>query len=286
MGRRIFVFGCSFSSWHWATLADYIALSFDRRIMLANPGVSNRFLVDRLVELIQSEEFNRAKDHIFFQTTGWGRFSFYDRARTTWTADGDLISADNRVHNQARIRADYQHRIFSPEQAVYDNYIALQTARMLLEAEKISHTLVVGLDFVELFDPALPYQFTQEIQSRVVELEKQYLGDRPSLYQFGVSSQGREGYNRQFQDGSQDGHPFPEDMWQYLIRYFREFESDLGHEFYQEACRQFDWSSIRSQGQQYQKLKQQYRIIPITSSYMTELFLPENYFQFPGVRFN
>ena len=283
--KRIFLFGCSFSNWIWPTLADYVSLAFDRRIVMANPGVSNRFLANRLIEVITSREFNPREDHVFFQTTGWGRFCYYERTRNTWRADGDLFSTPDRINTHRELQENYGHAIFSPDQAVYDSYLALKTVDQLLRAQNISHTLVVGLDFVELFDPFLKYEFSQEIQEKVLDLEQHYLQGRSSLYRFGCEQQGRVGYNRQFQDGTSDGHPYPEDMYQYLRQYFPEYATDLAAEFHQRALESFDWSGFRAQSERYAQLKHQYKITPITSSYVTSLFLPEDYLKFRGVRF-
>ena len=125
--RTLWVFGCSFSAGLWATVADFVALSFDRAINLAGPGQSNRYLVDRFFELVGQGWIDPATDHVFFQTTGWGRFGYWTESRGQWTGYGDLFGrAGERAH-------PYPVEAFEPRQAVYANYAALTALARYLE---------------------------------------------------------------------------------------------------------------------------------------------------------
>ena len=159
----------------------------DRAINLAGPGQSNRYLVDRFFELVGQGWIDPRTDHVFFQTTGWGRFGYWTESRGQWTGYGDLFGrAGERAH-------PYPVEAFEPRQAVYANYAALHALALYLDNSGFRSTRVRGMDFAELWSPDLRLRLPAEDFAPVDLLERRHfaLAERPSIWHHCLDSRGR-----------------------------------------------------------------------------------------------
>ena len=259
--RRLFVFGCSFSSGLWASVADFAAVNFDQTYSFAGPAQSNPYNVSRFFELLQSGriDLDSGQDHVVFQTTGWGRFGYWSGGRQGhWQMLGDLFGArGQRPH-------PYPEEAFEPRQAVYTNWAALASLasvrQQLTRPENL--TVVRGMDFVELWDPELGLGLGPEDLGPVLELDQQF-DSGPSIWHHCLDLRGGDPstmWKLQFQDGHEDAHPYIDECWQYVEQYLPDWATPRAREFRDRCHQEFGWQSADRQGQQYQRLRREYRI--------------------------
>ena len=263
MASRLFVFGCSFSGGRWATVADFIAVNFACCYSFAGPGLSNRYNVDRFFEVDRSIGFRAGQDHVLFQTTGWGRFGYWSSERNHWLGYGDLFGrGGSRPH-------PYPEEAFSARQAVYSNYVALLSLAQYLRVRGIGSTLVRGMDFVELWDPGLGLGLSLGDMEPVVELERDFyhLDQRPSIWQHCLDLRGGDPDHNlfRFQDGHTDAHPYIEECYQYIERWFPEWATDRARQFRDCCLDRFDSRDAVSQGRSFSQIRQEYQLHRITT---------------------
>ena len=272
--RTLWVFGCSFSAGLWATVADFVALSFDRAINLAGPGQSNRYLVDRFFELVGQGWIDPRTDHVFFQTTGWGRFGYWTESRGQWTGYGDLFGrAGERAH-------PYPVEAFEPRQAVYANYAALHALALYLDSSGFRSTRVRGMDFAELWSPDLRLRLPAEDFAPVDLLERRHfaLAERPSIWHHCLDSRGGDRekmYRLRFHNGHEDAHPYIDECYEYVRQYLPEFDGERAREFRDRCRMEFGWASPEEQGERYGRIRRQYGIERVTTTHNLWLVLPD-----------
>lgn len=57
--KRLFVFGCSYTSWNWPTYADIYAQQFDHYENWGHAGLGNRAIAERVAECHATNEFDK-----------------------------------------------------------------------------------------------------------------------------------------------------------------------------------------------------------------------------------
>jgi hypothetical protein len=91
--RRLFVFGCSFTSYIWPTWADMLSFEYDHYENWAIAGLGNRGILERLVECHTKNKFTK-DDTIIVQWSSHVRYDWYSEA----TEDGKIVGwAVNRI---------------------------------------------------------------------------------------------------------------------------------------------------------------------------------------------
>lgn len=129
---RLFTFGCSFTKYHWPTWADILGQEFIYYENWGQTGGSNPYILNSLVECLQSRTVGQ-KDLVIIMWTTAGRSEFYRNKR--WFTPG------NNIHVFA------EHELQINKNAEYDDMrghllkdaISIHTARKILELEKIPY---------------------------------------------------------------------------------------------------------------------------------------------------
>ncbi len=87
---RLFVFGCSFTSYHWPTWADFISFNYDEYWNYAKGGAGNRFIFEKLIEADLKHNFNPT-DKIYIMWTTYMRHDLYKD--NNWHTHGNVFTA-------------------------------------------------------------------------------------------------------------------------------------------------------------------------------------------------
>jgi hypothetical protein len=91
--KRLFVFGCSYTSWAIPTWADILATGYDQFENWAVQGAGNRCIVERLSECIMSKNIT-ADDTIIVQWTDFHREDYHKPGllgNMNWSRSGSIL---------------------------------------------------------------------------------------------------------------------------------------------------------------------------------------------------
>jgi hypothetical protein len=100
--KRLFVIGCSYSSWVLPTWADFLGTGYDRFENWAVQGIGNNGILQRLSECIMSNEITE-DDTIIVQWTDFHRFDYHQIAspeklnwssKMHWSSMGGIWATD------------------------------------------------------------------------------------------------------------------------------------------------------------------------------------------------
>jgi hypothetical protein len=93
--RRLFTFGCSYTSWNWPTWADILGLEYDVHENWGHAGLGNRAIAERVAECHVKNNFTK-DDTIFVQ---WSSHLRYDWLKFNsvepWQTKGSIFSYQN-----------------------------------------------------------------------------------------------------------------------------------------------------------------------------------------------
>lgn len=92
--RRLFTFGCSYTTWQWPTWADILATDFDQHMNYAMRGSGNMCIAQRLSECIANNNIT-ADDVIIVQWTDFHRFDMHIpnfTKNSNWIGGGNLFN--------------------------------------------------------------------------------------------------------------------------------------------------------------------------------------------------
>jgi len=91
--RRLFTFGCSYTSWYWPTWADILGHSYDYSENWAVRGLGNRAIVERLSECLLKNKVNK-DDTVIVQWTDFHRYDAHYPGinhHSSWRSGGSLL---------------------------------------------------------------------------------------------------------------------------------------------------------------------------------------------------
>ena len=138
MNKRLFTFGCSFTSWKWPTWNDYIALNFDEYYTLGCGGADNKNILCRLLQSDRKFKFT-SDDCVIVMFSSFNRMSYIDKHNFHIYNIGDLIDQNINAHP---IGKNYNFAT-----AVYDNCIAIQSVESILKSKNIKYEFLQSMDW-------------------------------------------------------------------------------------------------------------------------------------------
>lgn len=97
--RRLFTFGCSYTSWYWPTWADLLGYSFDQHQNWGVRGLGNRAILERLNECVLKEKPTK-DDVIIVQWTDFHRHDVHYPGivpGSNWRSGGSLLAKEVEV---------------------------------------------------------------------------------------------------------------------------------------------------------------------------------------------
>ena len=128
---RLFVLGCSFSSYAWPTWADIIGCNYDVYENWAHPGLGNKALLERLSEIIISKNLSK-NDTVIIQWTSHLRNDWHStipkhNTDVGWKTSGSIFNSINhKLYNDNWINTFWDEKSYVMHTLNYIN-LAQQT---------------------------------------------------------------------------------------------------------------------------------------------------------------
>ena len=261
MTQRLFVFGCSYTSYAYPTWADYIGVNFQKYYNYGVGGASNTYIMNKLVEANEKHVFDSNTDEVIVMITGFGRFS-YMPVDSSWVSHGDLYS--NVAVTKNPILEFFLKNMWSEEWAVYQSWIATKIMKNLLVSKNIKHKFLMGIDnsayrdgTVYLSEPAR--NFTNEIYKMI--------DHKKSLDEWKSESTENQDTPIWKEGNRRDGHPSYISHYKYTKEHFSEFMTSKSQELKEFWDENFDYSSQNNQGAKYNLYFRQQHDLAINDRY-------------------
>lgn len=125
--RRLFVFGCSFTSYIWSTWADMLSFEYDHYENWAIAGLGNRGIVERLAECHAKNKFTK-DDTVIVQWSSHVRHDWYSETEEA----GEVVGwAVNRIKGSVSDHKKSFDKIYS------DRAYALHTLNFVSLAQTL-----------------------------------------------------------------------------------------------------------------------------------------------------
>jgi hypothetical protein len=247
MTKRLFTFGCSFTSYVYPTWADIISVNFDEYYNFGRSGCSNTYIMNKVVMADELIEFNCDTDTVIVLLTGFGRFSYLPR-QSVWHTYGDLYNYNRICKNPTTI--GFYNNMWSDNWAVHDSWIAATVIKKILTANRISHKIFMATEndyylssFADL-DPLMLVR-AKEVYDKI---------DNPlSLESWRKSNFNDSGY-RWKDINNCDDHPNIDVYLQYAKHFFPQFLSTKSEKFAEFWKYNFDFTSKLHMEQKFNNL--------------------------------
>jgi len=244
MNKRFFSFGCSFTRWCWPTWSDYIGLNFDEYYNYGCGGADNKNILYRLLLADKKYKFT-SDDTIMIMFTSFNRLSYVDKDFTIHNI-GDLVDDNLKLHP---IGKNYNF-----ETAIYDNYIAIQSAKSILESKNIKYELLQSMKHDFYHDN---FEAGEDI--------KKNLDDCLDLFKYPVMENWcYENYDFMKEkviwkdNHAQDGHPTMKHHLDFVKEFFPQYITDKTNQYYDKHLNIFTDKSQDIQGKNYEILNEKY----------------------------
>lgn len=222
--KRFFAFGCSFTNYFYPTWADFVGYNFDEFYNFGNPGLSNKTIGERLVEVDSNFAFNE-NDTVIISLSGLGRYNFLVETPDSKTAiwgGGDLEkdASDAYILGNKKLRYYYdiikfmRDKFWKRKWGIYHTWLTVKTAKRILVSNQVNHKIFCGLDMQFYRDKELLGLDNQEVN--MVEEIYNMLDIKESLQEFN---------DTQPANRFGDSHPFIDAHYKFVEKYMPEFTS-------------------------------------------------------------
>ena len=244
MNKRLFTFGCSFTSLWWPTWNDYIGLNFDEYHTRGCGGADNKNILYRLLQADKTYKFT-SDDTIMVMFTSFNRMSYVDDKFNIRNI-GDIVD-----HN---IKAHPIGKNYNFQTAVYDSCIAIQSVESILKSKNVKYEFLQSMEWN-------CYHKDFEMGGEV----KENLDYCLNLFKYPVMENWcYENYDFMkekvtFQDtGHQDGHPLPHHHLDFVKTFFPHFINDKVIQFHKQQQEVMTDESIHIQATRYKELQKEF----------------------------
>ena len=159
--NRLFVAGCSYTSYAYPTYANILGLNFASTINLAKSGAGNKYIFNTL-SYIFSELKPKKGDVVIAQWSGIARNDFVFNGTRTWETPGNLNWQDSYPH-------DWVDQWFNICQAGYEyvNYI-----NAIAALAKQSEVFFININ---MFDPWAGMFYGEPFQTNIFHKHLKYI---------------------------------------------------------------------------------------------------------------
>ena len=245
MNKRLFTFGCSFTSWKWPTWNDYIGLNFDEYYSLGCGGADNKNILYRLLQADKKYKFT-SDDTIMIMFTSFNRMAYVGE-KDFWIHNiGDLVDHNVKAHP---IGKNYNFAT-----AVYDSCIAIQSIESILKSKNIKYKFLQSMkhDF---------YNDDFKMSGDVKEDLDYCLG----LFKYPVMENWcYENYDFMKEkviwkdEGNQDGHPTMKHHFDFVEEFFPQYITDKVIEYYDIQQENFSDENTEQQEEIYKDIQKEF----------------------------
>jgi len=244
MNKRLFTFGCSFTSLWWPTWNDYIGLNFDEYHTRGCGGADNKNILYRLLQADKTYKFT-SDDTIMVMFTSFNRMSYVDDKFHIRNI-GDIVNHNLKNHPMGMT--------YNFETAVYDNCIAIQSIKSILDSKNIKYEFLQSME----------WNFYKENFEMGGEV-KDHLEYCLDLFKYPVMENWcYENYDFDkekvtFQDtGHEDGHPLPHHHLDFVKTFFPHFINDKVIQFHKQQQEVMTDESVHIQATRYKELQKEF----------------------------
>ena len=242
--KRCFAFGCSYTSYSYATWADLIGINFEEYYNYGRSGCSNNYIMNRIVEADHIYKFDPKTDFVLVMLTGFGRFSYLPR-KSQWQTKGDLHSYNYNTNDPVTV--DFVKNMWSDDWAVYQSWIAAKVIKQTLK--DIKHSMIIGIDNSAYLDGTA--EVSDYMQPHAVEIYDM-LDNKISFDQWKSDNQHTESpYWENIQHI--DGHPSTNVYLKYIEEFFPRFNTTKTRKFVNRWNKDFDYTSQENMGIKFNK---------------------------------
>jgi hypothetical protein len=110
---RLFVFGCSFTRYHWPTWADFLSYGYDEYYNYGKPGGGNKFIFEMICEADVTHNFT-TDDTVMVMWSSYNRHDLYKDNR--WVTPGNIFNAkptfnERYIHDYFDIKGSVLHSL-------------------------------------------------------------------------------------------------------------------------------------------------------------------------------
>ena len=244
MNKRFFSFGCSFTRWCWPTWNDYIGLNFDEYHNCGMAGSDNKHILYTLLEVDKKYKFT-SDDTIMVMFTSFNRMSYVDKDFSIHNI-GDLVDDNLKLHP---IGKEYNFPT-----AIYDNCIAIQSIKSILESKNIKYTFLQSMKHNFYYDNFKAEGKVKENLDYCLDLFKYPIMENWCY----------ENYNFMKEkviwkdEGIQDGHPTMKHHFDFVKEFFPQYITDKTNQYYNKHLNVFTNESQDIQGKNYEILNEKY----------------------------
>ena len=245
MNKRLFTFGCSFTSWKWPTWNDYIGLNFDEYYSLGCGGADNKNILYRLLQADRKYKFT-SNDCVMVMFTSFNRMSYVSE-KDFWIHNiGDLVD-----HN---VKAHPMGKNYNFATAVYDSCIAIQSIESILKSKNIKYKFLQSMkhDF---------YNDDFKMSGDVKEDLDYCLG----LFKYPVMENWcYENYDFMKEkviwkdEGNQDGHPTMKHHFDFVEEFFPQYITDKVIQYYDIQQENFSDENTEQQEEIYRDIQKEF----------------------------
>ena len=245
MNKRLFTFGCSFTSWKWPTWNDYIGLNFDEYYSLGCGGADNKNILYRLLQTDKEYKFT-SNDCVMVMFTSFNRMSYVSEKDFLIHNIGDLVD-----HN---VKAHPMGKNYNFATAVYDSCIAIQSIESILKSKNIKYKFLQSMkhDF---------YNDDFKMSGDVKEDLDYCLG----LFKYPVMENWcYENYDFMKEiviwkdEGNQDGHPTMKHHFDFVEEFFPQYITDKVIEYYDIQQENFSDENTEQQEEIYKDIQKEF----------------------------
>jgi len=247
MKERCFAFGCSYTSHDWPTVADFVGINFNQYYNLGISGSSNTFIVDQIIKANDIYNFNNT-DLILIGTTGFGRFSIYNKDKKEWNHSGDIFPLK---HYHDRLQQLWAKEFDSVYFSSYRSLLALKTIKVILNSLNVLHIVYgavsnINFQYQNNETNSLLNQF-YDLHSIKDDIDNFTITTMPAGEMLGYT----------FEDGTTDRHPSIKQHYNYFKKYFPDFVNQSSEKFFNYCEQNFQFDTLRSQQNWYSSYKVQ-----------------------------
>lgn len=232
---RLFVFGCSYTSYAYPTWADAISVNFNQYYNYGRSGCSNTYIMNALVAANDTFKFKKT-DTVIVMLTGFGRFSYKPRG-SIWQTKGDMFNYCEQIKDS--VVQNFYDNMWSDDFAVQQSWVAAKVIKQTLAAAKCKHKILMGIGNEAYV--AGSADLSVDSYKKAVEIYS-LLDNKLTLDKW---KQDKDLYDSPYWEakGGRDGHPSPDVYLQYAKDFMPELVTKKSNQFIKYWNKHFDHSS-------------------------------------------
>lgn len=236
MNTRCFAFGCSFTHYpFWPTWADYIGLNHDEYYNCGHTGASNFMMLRRFIEVSCDINF-RKQDTILVGLTAFGRYNWLTdyKDNQCWIARGgpsNWIKEDQYLWNQMKF---IKNNLWKEKYGIFDTWQMVKTIKKICSLTNASLIVIMALDN-NLYRSN--YDYLNNLEVDMVE----------EIYDMTSIDISLQEFSSNYESYFNDSHPSPDSHYDFMKRYFSNFQSKKADLFFQELKQNFDMTNKMNQ---------------------------------------